>query len=65
MAEEMKFEIDEMDRQLTIRALAVQSLTSPGFEHACRKIAVTLEGEKMFDQFMSYMEDLYEVDDEV
>ncbi len=50
----------EMDRQLMIRALAVQSLESPGFEAACRKIAVKLQGEGLFDEFMRLMADLFE-----
>ena len=55
----MRFDLDESDRQLTIRALAVQSLESPGFEPACRKIAVILEGEEMFDSLRGLLRDLF------
>lgn len=56
---EHPFDLDESDRQLTIRALAVQSLESPGFELACRKIAILLEGEPLFDEFMRLLKDLF------
>lgn len=55
----MTFDLDEADRQLTIRALAVQSLESPGFELACRKIAILLEGEVMFDSLRGFLKDLF------
>ena len=51
--------LDESDRQLMLRALAVQSLESPGFEQACRKIAILLKGEPLFDEFMSLLKDLF------
>ena len=55
-----KPDIDEAERQLIIRALAVQSLESPGFRDACRKIAVKLQGGEMFDEFMRLLADLFE-----
>lgn len=45
----MQFELDEGQRQLTLRGLAVQSLRAPGFEMACREIARALDGEELFD----------------
>ena len=42
---------DESDRQLTLRALAIQSLRDPGFEYASREVAKKLSGEDMFDSF--------------
>lgn len=55
----MTFDLDEDDRQLTLRALAVQSLESPGFELACRGIAILLEGEALFDSFRGLLKDLF------
>ena len=52
--------VENADRQLMIRGLAVQSLTSPGFELACRNCAKKLKAEEMFDSFRESMGDLYE-----
>ncbi len=41
----------EEKRQLTIRALALQSLHYPGLRHASREIATDLRGAEMFDEF--------------
>jgi len=46
----------ESDRQLMLRALAIQSLCYPGFEYACREITKKLEGEKMHDNFRILLE---------
>lgn len=56
----MIINIEESDRQLAIRALAVQALKFPGFKLACRNIATTLRGEDLFDEFMSLMVDLFD-----
>jgi len=58
--EELLRPLDEADWQLTLRALAVQSLHSPGFEPACRKIAKQFRGEELYDSFRDTMKDLYE-----
>ena len=52
----LKFE-DESDRQLTLRALAIQSLRDPGFEYASREVAKKLSGEAMFDSFRELLRD--------
>lgn len=52
-------EIEESDRQLTIRALAVQSLESPGFTQASRAIAMKLGGGGMFDDFRRSLQDKF------
>lgn len=52
-----KFVIEEGQRQLMIRALAVQSLTDPGFAEASRQAADQLGGEPMFGQFVIFLED--------
>ena len=51
---------EDADRQLMIRGLAVQSLTSPGFELACRECAKKLNFEEMYDSLRESMGDLYE-----
>ena len=48
--------LQESDRQLIIRALAVQSHTSPGFHDACKRIADELEGTFMFDEFYNLLD---------
>ena len=52
----LKFE-DESDRQLILRALAIQSLRDPGFEYASREVAKKLSGEGMFDSFRELLRD--------
>ena len=52
------FQIDESQRQLTVRALAVQSLVSPGFVHADREIAEILQAGEMFDEFRRLLDDI-------
>ena len=47
----------ESDRQLIIRALAVQALTDPGFDEASRQAAIQLSGEPMFEEFVILLED--------
>lgn len=54
----MNLELEEVDRQLVLRALAVQSLESPGFEHASRNIAKILQGEVSFDHLRRQLEDV-------
>ena len=49
--------IDESQRQLMIRALAVQALTDPGFAEASRQAAIQLHGEPMFEEFVILLED--------
>ena len=51
--------IDEMQRQLMIRSLAIQALVNPGFKYASREAAVALYGAEMFDEFERLMSDLY------
>jgi len=51
---------DHSDRQLTLRALAIQSLRDPGFEYASREIAKKLEGEAVFDSFRGLLVDCTE-----
>ena len=53
-----QFTIEEADRQMIIRGLAVQSLRSPGFKMACRLIAANLQGTDMFDNFCEVMADV-------
>ena len=48
--------LQEADRQLIIRALAVQAHTSPGFHDACQRIALELEGTFMFDEFYALLD---------
>lgn len=52
------FRIDEGQRQLTVRALAVQSLVNPGFVHADREIAEILFAGDMFDEFRRLLDDI-------
>lgn len=52
-------ELEEGDRQLTVRALAVQSLESPGFTQASRAIAMKLGGGGMFDEFRRLLADKF------
>lgn len=47
----------EDERQLMIRALAVQGLRNPGFDCACRQAAQTLLGVKMYDDFRKLLAD--------
>lgn len=54
----MTFEIEEADRQMIIRGLAVQSLRSPGFEYACREISKVFRAEEMFNGFRHLLEDV-------
>ena len=49
--------LDESQRQLTIRALAVQGLRDPGFQAASREAANKLEGATMFDDLTKLLED--------
>lgn len=49
--------LDESDRQLIVRALAVQALTDPGFAEASRQAAIQLRGETMFGQIVIFLED--------
>lgn len=51
------YDFDEGQRQLTIRALAVQGLTTPGFQAASREAAGKLEGAAMFDELTKLLED--------
>lgn len=55
---DLTFKIDEGQRQLTVRALAVQSLVNPGFVHADREIAEILFAGAMFDEFLGLLEDI-------
>jgi hypothetical protein len=48
--------LEEMDRQMIIRALAVQAHSAPGFRDACAKIAENLQGTFMFDEFYSLLD---------
>lgn len=50
--------LDDADRQLVIRGLALQSLRDPGFEFACRQIAIKLAGVTMFDQLFRSLSDI-------
>lgn len=50
----------ESDRQLILRALAIQSLCYPGFEYANREIAKKLKGEAMFDEFKILLADMFD-----
>lgn len=52
------YKLDESQRQLTIRALAVQGLRNPGFAAASREAALELEGGAMFDSFTKLLSDL-------
>ena len=52
------FGLDEGQRQLTIRALAVQALRNPGFKMASREAAEALHGGKMFDEFVRLLDDV-------
>lgn len=51
--------IDEEQRQMLLRSLAVNSLFSPGFEWVSREIAKLYYGEKMFDDFRKSLSDLF------
>lgn len=50
--------IDEGQRQLMIRALAIQALVNPGFKDASREAAVALYGPEMFDEFIGLLDDI-------
>ena len=50
--------IDESQRQLMIRALAIQALVNPGFKMASREAAVALYGGKMFDDLIRNLDDI-------
>lgn len=52
------FELHEEERQFIIRALAVQSLRSPGFEYYGREIAEKLRGDEMFNSFRELLADV-------
>ena len=52
------FGIEESQRQLMIRALAVQALVNPGFKPAGREAAVALYGAPMFDEFIRLLDDI-------
>lgn len=52
------FGLDEGQRQLTLRALAVQGLRSPGFKMASREAAEALHGGAMFDEFCHLLQDV-------
>ena len=54
------YELSKMQRDLIVRGLAVQALTSPGMRDACRVAADELDGAELFDQFIEYMSDIYE-----
>jgi hypothetical protein len=45
------FTINEESRQLIILGLALTAIQRPGFHHACRAAAETLQGASMFDEF--------------
>jgi hypothetical protein len=51
----MTFEIEEMDRQAILLALAKLSLTRPGWHPAClSRIADKLGGRAMYEEFRSH-----------
>lgn len=50
--------IDEGQRQLMIRALAIQGLVNPGFKDASHEAAVALYGAEMFDEFIRLLDDI-------
>lgn len=50
-------EIEEGERQLIVRALAVQAKQYPGFMAACRQSAVTFKAVKLFDDFLKLLPD--------
>lgn len=50
--------IDESQRQLMIRALAVQALVNPGFKAASREAAIALYGAEMFDELVRLLDDI-------
>lgn len=52
------FGIEESQRQLMIRALAVQALIHRGLKDASREAAVALYGGKMFDDLIRNLEDI-------
>lgn len=62
-------DLDEGQRQLIVRALAIQGLRNPGFSNASRTAAVaiyggdllTSPGGLMFDEFKRLLEDIVEV----
>ena len=60
----MKYELDEAQRQLLVRALAVQALESPGFADASRRIAVQFSASVMFDSFVEAMDQSVEETDD-
>jgi len=49
--------LEEDQRQLMIRALAVQALSSPGFFDACERSAAQLDGNLIFDEFYRLLKD--------
>jgi len=53
----LKLEIEEGDRQMVLRALAIQGLCYPGFEYSNREIAKKLLGEGMYDSFRELLQD--------
>jgi hypothetical protein len=62
-------QLDEGQRQLIVRALALQGLRNPGFSTASRTAAVAIYGGTelaspgglMFDEFKRLLEDVVEV----
>ena len=57
MTDVTHYGLTESDRQLIVRALAVQALTDPGFAFASRQAAIQLRGESMFGEFVILLED--------
>lgn len=55
----MNIEIDESDRQMIIRGLAVQAILSPGFSNYCEEISEKFDGVVMYKKLKVNMEDLY------
>lgn len=54
----MTIEIEEEDRQMLLLALALTRRLRPGWDYATRLVAVKLKGEKMFDDFWVFNENV-------
>ena len=51
------FSIEESQRQLILRGLAVQAIRAPGFTAACLEVAEVLQGDVMFRDLVHSMMD--------
>lgn len=58
MSDIEEYYIGEGDRQLLLLSLALLSRLRPGFEPACRKSAILLNGEQLYQALQKYNSDV-------